>query len=373
MAQTPITASEPPLSDPVSVLRPDTPRTRLVPPPAPLRPRRLPGVAERSPASFGSMRSITPDSCGRRAAEHLDDAYQEYSVGAWASAEASAWKALELIATGLDVAAGENSAASSLPAAAVQLRDGRRALGEAREFVAAGAVIDAGRMDAIAASHQTPVLHGGVPSGYTAAEAVDRYLDYAREKLTPLAGRHVRAAQAMDLIAAVTLGRNEADQLPEETALCLRRAAFFGQPSNPSLASQLGKQLAAMGLGGEAERTLRHALSLEASAETARALAAVMNQRGERAAAARLVERLNARPPEANRPPRTPEVIELSPSEFAAISPPLNTGSVAGFRTPSPADAKHPPPRESAAETTRGSAASGSAMKRWINKFRNLW
>src|SRR6056297_3156987 len=107
-------------------------------------------------ASLGSMRSITADTCGRRAAEHLDDAYREYSVGAWASAEASAWKAMERIAIGLDVAA-ERTKTSALPSAAVALRDGRRALREARDFVTAGAVIDAARMEAIAASHQTPV------------------------------------------------------------------------------------------------------------------------------------------------------------------------------------------------------------------------
>ncbi len=353
------------------------------------------------------MRSITADTCGRRAAEHLDDAYREYSVGAWASAEASAWKAMERIAIGLDVAA-ERTKTSALPSAAVALRDGRRALREARDFVTAGAVIDAARMEAIAASHQTPVLHGEAPIGCTAADAVDRYLDYARRRLTPLARRHIRAAQAMDLIAAITLGRNDSDRLPEETALCLRRAALFGQPSNPSLAAQLGKQLAAMGLVDEAERTLRHALSLQASEETAAALAAVLNQRRETGAAARLVERLDAPSPEASRRPRTPEVIELSPSDFAAISPPLNTGAigtpgtantaravsrassptdeqspqtrrqtdsvptrVAGFRTPSPADAKSTP-RDAAANPTDGEA-SDSAMKRWVSKFRNLW
>jgi tetratricopeptide (TPR) repeat protein len=353
----------------------------------------------------GALRSITADTCGRRAAEHLDDAYREYSVGAWASAEASAWQALERIATGLDVAA---EATGTLPpfSAVAELRDGRRALREARDFVTAGVVIDAARMEAIAASHQTPVLHGDIPIGCTAAEAVDRYLDYARQQLTRLAQRHVRAAQAMDLIAAIALGRNDSDQLPEETALCLRRAALFGQPGNPSLAVQLGKQLAAMGLVDEAERTLRHALSLDASDDAAAALAAVMDRKGASASAARLVERVET--PKANRPSRMPEVIELSPSEFAAISPPLNTGAigapstgsaagevaqsfsaagerpprterqrdtvparVAGFRTPSPAAARSAA-RDAAANTADGQA-SGSAMKRWLKKFRNLW
>lgn len=343
--------------------------------------------------------SMTTDSCTRRAAEHLDDAYREYSVGAWASAEASAWKALELIATGIDITERQTTVFGDAPSATGDLRSARQAILEARDFVADGAAIDPDRFRAIASSHQTSVFDDGVPAASTATEAVDRYFHYASEKLVPLASCRTSAAQAMDLIAAVLLGRDEADQLPEETALCLRRAAFAGQPTNASLASRLGEQLTAMGLDLEAEYTLHHALDLKPSTETARTLAAVMERRGKRDAAMQLTASLPNEAPADPTAPRTPQVIELSPTEFAAISPPLNTAAtpnqalqgsvppavaashsapavpakVAGFRKPNKtsSDVSDRPPI--ADDGAVAPPAKKSAMGRLIGKFRRFW
>lgn len=281
------------------------------------------------------LQSITSDSCRSRAARNLDDAYREYSVGAWASAEASAWKALELTATGIDVDARQEARSGVTASAAEALRVARTAIREARDFVHFGAAVDHDLILGIATSHQTPVLAGGVPTGMTPTEAADRYLDYARVKLTPLAAARVQAAQAMDLIAAIGLGRNDANSLPEETALCLRRAALTGQPSNASLASRLGMQLADMGLDAEAQWTLRHAMQL-APTETGNA----------------------------ETQQRIPTVIELSPQQFASISPAFNTGNVArSSDLPAARSVSHlAPPAQASVQTSAQASSQASVM-----------
>ncbi|MCA9139440.1 MAG: hypothetical protein KDB00_21855 [Planctomycetales bacterium] len=284
------------------------------------------------PASGGWLQSVTAESCNHRAAEFLDDAYREYSVHAWASAEASAWKALELVATGIDIDRGQRSSfvdADQTASAGEMLRIARTAISESRDFVTSGAAIDGDLLRGIASSHQTKVLSAGVSSGMTAIQAVDGYLDHARLHLAPLASASVQAAQAMDLLAAIQLGRNEAKWIPEETSLCLRRAALQGQPSNASLASRLGMQLAAMGLDDEADMTLRHAMKLDPSDDVAKTLAGVMERRGDKVAAQRLTANVATGQPDGQVRNRIPEVIQLTPQQFASISPPLNAAAPA--------------------------------------------
>ncbi|MCO8124083.1 hypothetical protein NHH03_20230 [Stieleria sp. TO1_6] len=313
------------------------------------QPRRVPAGAP------SWLQSITPDSCSDRAAALLDDAYREYSVNAWASAEASGWKAMELIATGIDVTAPTaTTTTTAAHSSSADLQQARTAIRESRDFVAYGASVNPSELEGIVSSHQTPVLAGQLVPGLTPTVAADRYLDYARTKLAPLAANRVEAAQAMDLLAAIQLGRNEASWLPEETALCLRRSALQGQPTNPALATRLGMQLASMGLDSEAEMALRHAMSLAPSDEASQALAQIMMRRGDRQAAMQLAQQSSA----ANGPTvttnRVPEIVELSPGEFASISPAVNLSgataaapggslsaqptqaSFAGYRMPTP-------------------------------------
>ncbi|QDV41282.1 hypothetical protein Enr13x_11200 [Stieleria neptunia] len=299
------------------------------------------------------LQSITADSCLARGSRHLDDAYREYSVGAWSSAEASAWKALELTATGIDVADRQAASTQRPATAAKDVRIARTAIREARDFVASGAAVDDQLIAAIASSHQTPALADAGSIGLTPTQSADRYLDYARVKLAPLAARHVQAAQAMDLIAAIQLGRNETKGLPEETSLCLRRAALQGQPSNASLATRLGMQLADMGLDAEAQWTLQHAMTLSPTQEIAAALDSVMARQTNPVGGVdqRVVQ---AETPVAART-RFPKVIELSPTQFASISPAVNTlTQPSSLARPASGDdsQRQPPSAEPAAPVT---------------------
>ncbi len=113
-------------------------------------------------------------------------------------------------------------------------------------------MVDSYSMRRMIMSHQTAVLDSQPIDTLTATDAIDRYLDEARVRLAGIAAKSVEAAQAMDLLAAIYLGRADARTLPSSTALCLRRAALQGQPANASLAMRLGMHLADLGLYQEA-------------------------------------------------------------------------------------------------------------------------
>ncbi|WP_430451993.1 hypothetical protein [Rhodopirellula europaea] len=242
--------------------------------------------------------------------KHFQQAEVEYSSAAYASAETSAWQTLHLAAEAIDlhdqhtrsrsaIESGQAVAAAPSRSAVRRLQAGRDALNEAQDFVGPYATDDPESIARLARSHRTPVVRQGLPRrgraaapshpnyqsapkdelGWytemlvestdggtqtipTATEAIDRYLDLARMELSEVAAQSLLAAQAMDLLAAIRLGRSEVTQLPGPSAICLRRAAVQGQSNNPDLVAKLGFHLADVGLIEEATWALQHSLTL---------------------------------------------------------------------------------------------------------------
>ncbi|MGB7344999.1 MAG: hypothetical protein WBD20_12360 [Pirellulaceae bacterium] len=268
--------------------------------------------------------STTSTSSQQDAKRFLDQAMNEYTRKAWASAEASAWESLTCSAEGIDIARrdasfGTNRAESS---ALDDLQLARAAIRESRDFAGKYGPLDSDAVKRIVLSHTTEVLKNQSLQNVPPIDATDRYLNEARVRLAPLAKYRVEAAQALDLLAAIHLGRNDQQRLPSQTALCFRRAALQGQPGNGSLAGRLGMHLASLGLDKEATWALQHAIAIEPTAEVAKALDLVSGREGDRTAALRLAAQMQSRLPagyEQNRGP-VPTVVQLTPRQFAAAS-----------------------------------------------------
>jgi hypothetical protein len=330
----------------------------------------------------------------------IEQASTEYSIGAWASAETSAWEALRFAAEGVELASREGVSASGgrghTPALA-NLQIARTAIREARDFGGHYGVSDGNSIRRMAMSHQTAVLDSQPVDTLTAADAIDRYLDEARVRLSGIAAQSVEAAQAMDLLAAIYLGRADAKTLPSSTALCLRRAALQGQPGNASLSLRLGLHLADLGLYREARWALEHSLKLDPSPEAYSALASVLRSSGYPDEAARIMASAPAATAEPGTPrTRIPQVETLSPEEFAAISKPVmqnrtESNRVSGmlasaksnlFRvgrtTPDPEtpDAETPDAEtlgNDASTQSPDDAAKPSMLRRFFNSFLRVW
>ncbi len=272
------------------------------------------------------LRSTTSSAAAEVARRTIQQATQELQVEAWLSAEASAWEAMHWAAEAVDLAARENGTTARQSFSALQrLSVAETAIREARDFSGSYGSLSAKGIGRVTRSHQTNVLHHQSLEGITATDAADRYLDEARSQLARIAANSDEAVKAMDLLAAIYLGRADQKTFPSGTALCLRRAALQGQPGNASIASRLGVHLAAVGLLDEAGWALHHSLTLESDPAAARALADVLRRGGDSEGATRLLASI---PMSSQTSQLTqPEIVQLSPGEFAAISKPVMFGT----------------------------------------------
>ena len=271
--------------------------------------------------------ATTSTSSQQECLRHLDTAMQEFKRRAWASAEDSAWQSLRHAAESIDLAERNASFGTrrSHSGAASDLQAARDAIREARDFAGKYGTMDVAAMERLALSHSTTVLKDQSLQNVSPTDAADRYLDEARQRLARLATYRPEAAQAADLLAAIYLARGDLDLLPNQTALCLRRAALQGQPHNADLAERLGMHLAATGLDAEAKWALEHAMSISPSQMVYNTLAAVQQRAGDRDEALRVAAQIRSRLPAGVEHPRggVPDIVQLSPAEFARVSKPV--------------------------------------------------
>ncbi len=322
--------------------------------------------------------TTTADARFDQARRHLSEAMRAYDVRAWLSAEDSAWDAISASAEAIDLARRESGLATpAAQTATAQLRLAHRAIVEARDFARWSSPGDAEAIARTARSHVTTVLHGVPSTGLTSTEAVDRYLDAARVALSDLAAQSIEAAQAMDLLAATLLTRGEPKQLPQSTSLCLRRAALKGQPQNASLAFRLGAQLAEIGLLKEAQWALEHSLTLQPNADAATVLASVLRRSGQADAAQHLLAsyRYPTTIGTVGSSPKVPHITQLSPEQFASVSPPVMTEPAQPPSTPvQMASARGEPQAASAPNTSAEANDDRPGMIRsFFGSLRRVW
>jgi len=299
---------------------PSEPTIRLPKPPS-----KLPA---KSPVQTVSLPYATPLKSQTQSREMLAQAMREYQVGASLSAETSAWMSLVDAAEAIAIASNDRPPmlGHSTLDPRTELQLARTALLEARDFADQASANHQVSLVVIVKSHQTKTLHTANLSRLSATQAIEIYLDEARNRLASLASQNRMAAEAMDLLAAIYLTRNDPATMPTSTSLCLRRAALAGQPGNASLASSLGFQLAKVGLLDESQRVLAHSLKLRYDLDTQMALVHVLRAKGQPQQAAQLEqaywEASRQAIASADRKP-IPEIEQLSPAEFAAVSRPV--------------------------------------------------
>ncbi len=268
------------------------------------------------------LRSSTSRATTEISRRLISEATIEYNSNAWLSAETTAWEAMKQAAIGIDLADRERTGTvtSESDSCETMLQRAHVAMAEARDFGGIYGPADDDAIRRIARSHRTAAIAWDRGSSLGPNEASDRYLDYARTQLAVVAGRSVEAAEAMDLLAAIHLGRADERLLPSAMAICLRRAAIQGQPANASLAARLGMHLADVGLLDESRWALEHSLSIQFDPVAAQHLVAVLQRTGDQPAANRLIATIASQTPESATRIARPTIVELSPDEFASVS-----------------------------------------------------
>ena len=273
------------------------------------------------------LKTSTANATLVKARAMIEQARVEYASKAWVSCEESSWHALQLCAQAIDQSFTEPGSVS----AAEQFTKAQQAITESRDFGGLYGPVDSAAINRIAKAHRTNLITKPGASELSAAQASEYYLDYARVELAQISADCVEAAEAMDMLAATFLARDEEKMLPNDTSLCLRRAALQGQPQNADLAARLGVQLSDVGLLDESQWALQHSLNIEYQPETAQRLVAVLRRKGDAIEADRVLAQLHqnmgvgstAATPSVD--PRVPNITRLSPQDFAALSGPVQS------------------------------------------------
>lgn len=268
------------------------------------------------------LRTSTSAATNASARHLIDEATRDYNAKAWLSAEKTAWEAIKQAAVSVDLRGIESRGRDMTTNDSCErmLERASIAMSEARDFAGIYGPTDDAAIRRIARGHRTGAIAWDQPGKLGPHEASDRYLDYARTQLSVVAADSVEAAQAMDLLAAIHLGRGDEKLLSGPTALCLRRAALQGQPGNASLASRLGMHLADVGLVDEGRWAMEHSLSIEFDPAIANRLVAMLEQSGDRRAADRWIAATQSQTGRSTAATMSPTIVELSPSEFASVS-----------------------------------------------------
>lgn len=352
------------------------------------RPSRLPSsstpsaAATVAPATMKSRRPAQPKSWlpsgsayskSGEARKLLNRAVAEYGSRAWASSEATTWSAIAAACQGLDrQSTGDNHQASASRSLAIA----RETIIEAADFLRSEVAGDSAAMKRIIRAHQTTLLKEQ-PSDqwWTASQAADIYFNDARRRLGELASRDLEVARGLDLLAAIWLAEPNRGAHRQATALCLRRAAFQGQPANATLAEQLGRQLAEAGLFEESAWALQSVMELTPNPQTAELLAEVsrLNAGADRRRfSGRGEGRSILRPPSR----QVPDIVNVAPAEFAAT---FNPGAVAAPTRGTARVATQPGlialPMQSSSDTTPGTNPSPRAnpLRQVFDTMGRLW
>lgn len=270
--------------------------------------------------------SLTSMQLWRRGEQLTQEAELALRRGAVHSSREGALEALRTYAAAADMRGERRDAAEALEQATTAIR-------EAGDFVGRYGHVDAADLQRMVDAHQTPVLKGGEASRLNPQAAADLYLDFARQRLTEAAGGRREAAAALAVLAraerlqeermGARVGGDARAVLAEAVAITYLRAALGTDPGSGPLANELGHQAMRLGLLGEAQWALERSWALGPNEPALRNLIETHRRAGNVATAQELAAILPQLAADARS--AVPQVVQLDPGHFAAISPPLQS------------------------------------------------
>ncbi|MBX9787308.1 MAG: hypothetical protein K2Y37_00200 [Pirellulales bacterium] len=199
--------------------------------------------------------------------------------GAFYSARSEFTQALGMIAQALDA---ETATATHVQA----MTDGLRAIEESDDFIARSSQprTDFDPVE-LAGRHRTPVLKGLEPGSVSGLDALQRYYNYAQERLAVAAGQEPVGAMALHglgkLHSALAHGPSSQTIAAEPKALVFHQAALLVCPSNFMAANELGVLLVSYGRYEQAKAAFHQSLSVSRQPTTWRNLAVAHQAVGE--------------------------------------------------------------------------------------------
>jgi len=234
------------------------------------------------------------DALRKSATDLIAEAQLKLDTRAFLTAEGKAIAALELIAQAIDTR--EQSALASR-----DLMVSLTAIREAEDFVGRYGMVDGEAITRMVRSHATEILKPYNTSKLNGLAAADVYLDWSRRCMTPLAIADPLGSEAIRILAHSHRLRDDGTPFGIATAVHLLRAATDGAPDNHQVRRDYEATLQIAGLSGRSQISQVHNTTSDATPG----------------------QMVTVRPASTfpGQPNRDVEILEVSPEQFAAISP----------------------------------------------------
>ncbi|QDS93132.1 hypothetical protein FF011L_18870 [Roseimaritima multifibrata] len=261
-----------------------------------------------------AVSTLTARRMAEQAIQSLDDAHLQLRRGMHLTAKRSAMETLRLIADANDMLDGQIRSARNLQQA-------QQALEEANDFSGQYGPVSQASLQRMVQSHQTPVLKDCTTSHLNGSRAADLYLDFARAKFAIVAEANPIATEALAVLAEVERKNKKPTALTDAVVISLLRAAIQARPDDAVIANELGFQLLKQGLLEEAQWALEKSFQIQPTRSAGVNLAETLRQSGNIQAARERIAQIEGLPIQ---PPATPQIITLSPQQFASLSPPTS-------------------------------------------------
>lgn len=255
---------------------------------------------------------------GTRLSDHITKCESLLRRGAFCSAREEAATASMLLFRHIDL---HDNLFRCEPAIAAA----NRALREAEDFLIASRSTDSESLRRLVEAHETPVLKSKKLAEMSPLTAVQHYRQYAESQLTEAAQGHPWASELLYTIGRTYQAEADSDSsridVLRMNALAYYTASRTTMPTNAVACNQLGYLLLQMDRNEEAREALVAAVKLKTDvaflsnlAEASRRLADSQTFTWASQTLAAIRSRTPSTPP-------VPQVVEMSPEEFIAISP----------------------------------------------------
>lgn len=254
---------------------------------------------------------------GRLAGQKIAEAEALLARQSPMAARQEAIEALHLIAQSTDetTRSSEGTEALTQALAAVQ---------EASDFLGRFGVVDAVAMQRLVDSHSTRVLKRCDLTQVTPLRAADVYYEFARGRFVDAAAGWAPASRALIIVAKTEpLTSDVGDSNLSAAQVCCLRSAIACDPENATAANDLGHELLALGMFDEARWALEHSYAKQPSTAALQNLAELHRVTGNTELAQACVTNLAALQ---SQQPRVAQVVQLTPSQFAQMSPQVMSG-----------------------------------------------
>ena len=234
------------------------------------------------------------------------------------SARQHATEALHLLAQSTDELTHTENGTVALSQALTATR-------EAADFLGRFGATDDSAVQRLVDAHSTRVLKRCDVQGVTPLRAADVYYEFARQKFTESIGNWPTASQALVILSKTeAISREDSDANLSAAQVCYLRSAIACDPNNAVAANDLGHELLALGMFRESRWALEHSYAQRPSRQALHDLAELHRVTGNIQLAQACATTLASLK---DQPTRVAQVMNLTPAQFAAVSPPVVNGN----------------------------------------------